>query len=829
VLLIIDGLSLRLQAVPLDSRLNENERRAQQKETLQVVDMLQGMHYLEKPFRDFSVRELVERFTDDLDPSRDLFLAGDVEFIARRFDRSMKPVYLFKGDLHPAFEIYEQYLKRVGDWQNWEEQRLTQPFSFTKDEFVETDRRKAPRPSTPEQQQAFWEASLRYRVMEEILAGRSMEQAIDKVREKCRVYLRRVQGADIQSVRERFLNSLLGLFDPHSGYFSRDSAEAFEIEMSGILVGVGLDVRQKEERFLVQTVHEGGPADLSGSVLPGDELLAVAEKDGQTVPLKGRAMRDLAKLISGKAGSELVLTLRSGKEGPERKLSLVRGPVNLGMKRARGRLARLAWQGREYRLGLIRIPSFYAETAQKGTSMSADVRELLDSFAQEGVEGIVIDLRDNGGGLIAEAVSLAGLFLGKADVVMSKGLNREVKIFRDEDGTFAYTGPLVVLDNERSASASELFTGAMKCYRRALVVGDAHSFGKGSVQGFVDLRKAYGGQLGALQENWGMLRVTQELYFLPDGSSPQLQGIASDVVLPFFPHPGLTLERDMPKVLPPQNIAASLSGSEAVQGAAALDPELKARLLAQAAERLRTLPEFDYLRRASAWYSTVISDAHQLSLLLGKARQREEANDTAWVSFASEYRALRSKLAFASTEVDIPAVKESHSAHQQALRRRLLPDGAPCLNRFHEGILYFEESPGGRIRELQLGEIDFTASLSKAEEFVGLWTDTLGQKTDAAVMTALLKELSRPDRVWNDEPEYAGIFEKYTTEKASAAALSKLMDLFLTQAARNDFDSRTGTRYFDMSMLESLRCCCDWSAALPASSTPRVLFPAQSQ
>ncbi len=804
-------------AIPLDATLRADERRSLQREALLVIELLQGLHYSDRPFRDLNSHELLDRYLENLDSDHLMFTAPDVEFIHHRFDRDLKPVYLFKGDLHPAFEIYDLFAARALARCGWIDQRMQRPLDLTEDVRAVVDRRKAAWPSADDTADALWDQWLRLEVIDEMLDGRDQSAAVADVRRLNEEFRRQIEEMDPLAVREQFLNSLLEFFDPHSGYFSRDSALQFNAMMSGAVVGIGVDLRSLHGRFVVETVQPGGPADRSGRINPGDEIVSVAEAGGNAVEVSGRRLRELAPLMSGAPGSKVTLAFKPQGAGKPAEITLERARVEIARDHAWGAVATLPGGDRPVAVGLLTLPAFYGASGDgsPAASVSANVRELIAQFSARGVEAVAIDLRDNGGGLLDEAVKLAGLFIRKGSVMLVRGLDGNVVEHRDDDPSVAFAGPLVILTSRSSASASEGFAGALQCYHRAVIAGPESTFGKGTAQDIIDLRKLDLGTPAPRQEGWGALRVTRQYFFLPDGGTPQQKGIASDIVLPshYSPEP---MEKDLPHALPGEVIAAHPQ-ADAVQGIAVVTDDVLGRLRAASSARIRDLPEFALQKRAiefrRAWWTR-----RELSLLLDVRRRERAGEDQTRAALRKERQELEAQLACPTSSIDLAVVAENDRIHQAALRARTLPDGSSCVNHFFWNVFYYELSPGGRIREVGVNSLDFDALAADPGSLAAAWKRATSLPLADGQVAAILADLRRRSRTPDEATDIPAIFRQQTGPEIAALVLAAGMDAFFKKAIELDGEVLREHPGLDVSLRESLRIAADWARLLPAKS-----------
>ena len=792
-----------------------------QQEALTIIELLQEHHYASRPFHELDAPEFLDRYLLRLDPERLVLTAGDVAFLHRRFDRNLKTVYLFAGDVHPAFEIYDLFASRALARSEWVQARLQQPFALNQPGSLALDREAAPWPADPAAADVLAEQWLQARLVGEIVKGRTFEKALGRERAHWTQYRERIFGMDPLVVREQFLTCLLEFFDPHSGYFSRAEADEFDIKMAGTVAGIGLDLQAANGRFLVAATQPGSPSDLSGALHPGDEIVAAAEGDAPPRPLAGLRLRDAVRIIRGQPDTRLTLLVRAaGPTGEPRPVPLTRARVGLSTDHARGFLVRVPTTNGPMAIGVIDLPAFYGSRTQETVtiSMADEIRELLLRFAEKGAQGLVIDLRDNGGGLILEAGRLGGLFLQGGPLAFTQGLGTKPEILHDDDPTAAFAGPLVVLTSPRSASASELFSGTMQCYRRALIVGSATTFGKGTVQTYVDFRTLAGSP--DLKRAGGIARITSQLYYLPDGRSPQRTGVVSDIVLPSFQPAQMRTEGQLPHALP----AAAIPPPEAIPAPpptlASLTPELLLKLQARTRERLAHLPEFALHQRRLEFLHEIY-DVKEVSLPLDLRQQQQTAQDERSNTLREERQRLGEQLAFDYERVDIATVAAAEAEHQKALRLRRREDDSSCANQFDRGLFYGATEPSGPIRDIAITALDLDACRAAAPQLAAAWTKATEHPIAVEHVRAILADLESQRENPDPALDTAALFRRHLGAPLDEGALGRGLSAFFRCAVELQPHLLHDMAPLDVALRESLRLAADWALAEPLPSTPR--------
>ncbi len=505
----------------------------QARSTALISELVSNYHYSRPSFDDSLSSSMLDRYIESLDPNKHFFLAEDISTFEQyryRLDNA------FKGaDSTPAFEIFNIYKLRLAQRIKHALQLLEEDHYFSVDEKYFINYEDEPWLSTNNELDELWRKRVKNDILNLKLAGKVHDEITDTLRKRYERLLRRTRQQTVNDVFQVFVNAYTNSIDPHTTYFSPHNSENFNINMRLSLEGIGAALRSKNEYTLVQKVIPGGPADLSGQLKPRDRIIGVAQDQGEMLDIIGWRLQDVVEKIRGPKNSVvrlLLLPSSSGLDGPTKEITLVRDKIKLEEQAAKASVVDLEDGVFKTRIGIIDIPTFYLdfEARSRGDenfkSTTRDVRRLIRDLQGQGVEGIVIDLRDNGGGSLSEATELTGLFIPEGPVVQVRGTSGDIDINEDPDPGLAYNGPLGVLVNRNSASASEIFAGAIQDYGRGLVIGEP-TFGKGTVQTLIDLNRFSRGK-----ENLGQLKVTIAQFFRVNGDSTQHRGVRPDIVYP---------------------------------------------------------------------------------------------------------------------------------------------------------------------------------------------------------------------------------------------------------------------------------------------------------
>lgn len=520
-------LSVSLPVLALAPEQPLGYDRLQSLTTLDIIERLGRHHYARVPVDDTLSGRLLDNYLDNLDSSHSVFLKSDVaefEPLRHRLDDA-----LLSGDLDAGFLIYRRYRERLEARLSGIDARLPQlleSMDFSKDEVMVIDRSKLDWPADQAAADVVWNQQLKASVLSLKLAGKPMPEITKLLGKRYKDQLRRVRQVNSEDVYQLYMNSFTELFDPHTNYLSPRSSENFNMNMRLSLEGIGAVLQADEEFTQVARLVPAGPAAKQGQLRTSDRIVAVGQGDAEPVDVVGWRLDDVVDLIRGPKGSTVRLEVMRGSGAAEQRLSIsiVREQVKLEEQAAKSEVLELEIGGAKRKIGIIDVPVFYAdfEAMQRGDpdfrSTTRDVARLLAGLQQKGVEGVIIDLRDNGGGSLEEANQLTGLFIESGPTVQIRHSNARIERkqkFRDD---YYYPGPLLVLINRLSASASEIFAGAIQDYGRGLVVG-TQSFGKGTVQSLSEL-------------NHGQLKLTESKFYRISGESTQHRGVVPDIEFP---------------------------------------------------------------------------------------------------------------------------------------------------------------------------------------------------------------------------------------------------------------------------------------------------------
>lgn len=517
--------------------------------SVKIIEYLRLGHYQHLEMDDQLSSKMLDEYLMYLDKSRSHFTRGDIqefEVYRHRLDDDLK-----NGNLDAAYAIFNRYTRRMEEQVNYVLARLDKGLSsleFDKFESMEVDRENAPWPADTKELEDLWRKQLKNAILLLRLSDKPDAEIVDKLKSRYQNQIKQLQQFKSNDVFQIYMNTFTGLYDPHTQYFSPRTSENFNINMKLSLEGIGAVLQNEDEYTKVLRLVPAGPADNGGQLKPTDLIIGVGQgENGKIIDVVGWRLDDVVDLIRGPKGSVVRLEIIPGGNTKANRaakiINITRDTVRLEEQSAKKDIVEFNAGGKKpLKIGIIDIPAFYMDyrAQQAGDpnykSTTRDVRKLLDELNKEGIDGLVVDLRNNGGGSLSEAITLTGLFIETGPTVQIRNTNGSIRILEDRDPTYAYSGPLVILVNRLSASASEIFAGAIQDYQRGVVIG-SQTFGKGTVQSLQPLDQ-------------GQLKLTQSKFYRISGGSTQSRGVVPDIVLPSLFDNTEIGESTMPNALP---------------------------------------------------------------------------------------------------------------------------------------------------------------------------------------------------------------------------------------------------------------------------------------
>ncbi|MEX5506087.1 carboxy terminal-processing peptidase [Pseudomonas putida] len=555
--------------------------------SLNVVELLKRHHYSKPPLDDARSLIIYDSYIKLLDPARSYFTAADIA----EFDKwkTQFDDFLKSGNLDPGFTIYKRYLDRVKqrlDFALAELNKGVDKIDFTTKETLLIDRKDAPWMKDQAELDDLWRKRVKDEVLRQKIAGKEPKQIQETLTKRYKNQLSRLDQTRAEDIFQAYINTFAQSYDPHTNYLSPDNAENFDINMSLSLEGIGAVLQSDNDQVKIVRLVPAGPAAKTKQVAPADKIIGVAQGNKEMVDVVGWRLDEVVKLIRGPKGSVVRLEVIPASNAPSDQtskiVSITREAVKLEEQAAKKSVLKLKQDGRDYKLGIIEIPAFYLDFKAyragdpEYKSTTRDVKKLLTELQKEKVDGVVIDLRNNGGGSLQEATELTSLFIEKGPTVLVRNSDGRVDVLEDENPGAFYKGPLALLVNRLSASASEIFAGAMQDYHRALIIG-GQTFGKGTVQTIQPL-------------NHGELKLTLAKFYRVSGQSTQHQGVLPDIDYPSIIDTKEIGESALPEAMPWDTIRP------VVKPAADPFKPYLAQLKAQHEARSDKDAEFTYIR-----------------------------------------------------------------------------------------------------------------------------------------------------------------------------------------------------------------------------------------
>ena len=601
-----------------------------------VANLIQNNHYSRTDFEDEVSEKFLESYLKFLDSNKLYFNKQDIDSFNKKYKTTLDD-YIFEGSIQPATDIYNLYFERVT--KRVEKIKATldsKEFKFDSDRTVEKRRKDSDWANDEKACDQLWENILEGQLLEEeirkrrqterakelgknledILGDESKESPKEKILKRYTRFMETLDKNDKEEACNFFLSTLSQVYDPHSEYFSQSELENFQVNMQNKLVGIGALLQMDDGAAKIQGLVVGGPADRGGELQIGDRIVGVSQgEDKEMVDILYMKLNRVVDMIRGQKNTTVILKVvpaDASDDSETKSISIVRDEVKLKDKAANAELIQIKDEnGENIKIGWINLYAFYADMQRGTVSCSFDVKRLLERLKKEKIESLVIDLRGNGGGSLEEAIRLTGLFIDGGPVVQAKNAKGRITNKKSKVPNALYDGPLVVLTDRSSASASEIFAAALQDYGRAIVVGDKSTFGKGTVQTVMPVKN----YMPAIfpkdtKDRAGAIKVTIQKFYRIAGGSTQLKGVVPDIILPSYRDALETGEESLPNALEHDSIDKMKYDSLDLQ-------ETRQQLLKLSQQRVKTDKEFNYIIEDNKRYKE-INDRNEVSLNIDK-------------------------------------------------------------------------------------------------------------------------------------------------------------------------------------------------------------------
>lgn len=635
----------------------------QSKTAIEIVNQLNQHHYRKQEFNDSLSSRFLDEYLETLDPSKNIFIAADLaEFDKYRksFDDDFKA-----GKLTNGFNIYQRFGERFTarltkviamlDDKNFE-------FTFDADESISTDRKKENWPQTPAEADKLWLQQIKASLLSSMLSGKTPEESRTTLRKRYATQLRYFKQQTSEEVFSVIMNSLTTLFDPHTNYLSPDNSQNFATSMTNKFEGIGAELKTDEDYTKVARLIPASPAEKQGQLKPNDKIVGVAQGEhGEFEDIIGWRLTDVVKKIKGDKGTIVRLeVIAADPTIVEHKIiAIKRDTIELEDQKAKKNILQIKNGAQTLKLGVIDIPVFYGNF-DPNASVGRDVYRLIQELRKENIDGLIIDLRNNGGGSLPEAATLTNLFIDPGPVVQirhGETINRDVRA----NIPAAYRDPIIVLINRFSASASEIFAGAIQDYGRGLVVGST-TWGKGSVQTYMPIEKGE-----------GHIKITQAKFYRVSGDSTQHRGVVPDITLPSVVNMQELGESSYDNALPWDQIRPA--PHDVYNNIASILPAL----LPAHNERVKADPEFVYVQQQAALYEE-LTNKKTASLKLVTRQQEQKIIEQRTLDTENQKRKAKGETPYANyADYKAKELKKEEDEAADTKKKELDPEKDPYL------------------------------------------------------------------------------------------------------------------------------------------------------
>ena len=501
---------LKLSDITIPTASEEN-----QLATKRATTRLTQSHYRKISLDDAFSEKIFDRYIKNIDFSHNTFLQSDVDELRQKYGTKLDD-QLNQGDLSAAFDIYDVMMKRRYERYAYALSLLDKEPNLNGQDQIEIDREKAAFPKNEEEANKLWEERVKNDIINLKLKDKKWSEIKTKLTKRYNLAIRRLTQTKADDILQTYLNAFAREIDPHTSYLAPRTAKSFNESMNLSLEGIGATLQSEDDETSIKSLVPGAPAEKSKKLHPGDKIIGVGQATGEIEDIVGWRLEDIVEKIKGKKGTKVRLEIEPSKGGKSRIITLVRDKVRIEDQAAKLTMNKIDGKN----IAVIKIPGFYI-------GLTSDVKKLLTNIENQKADALIVDLRENGGGALTEAVALSGLFITDGPVVQVRDAYQRIRVHEDDDSAQQYKGPLLVMINRYSASASEIFAAAMQDYNRGIIIGQ-NTFGKGTVQQSRSLNFTY----DLDQTPLGLLQYTIQKFYRINGGSTQLKGVAADINFP---------------------------------------------------------------------------------------------------------------------------------------------------------------------------------------------------------------------------------------------------------------------------------------------------------
>ena len=631
-----------------------------QQETKWLVQALQQAHFNKVSVKELNPIDFTTSYLEKLDKQKLYFIKSEADTFKNKYSSTLI-TFFDQGNLFPGFEIYNFYKNKSINRLNWVIDFLDNDFSFESNKTYNVDREDQDWEVTEKDLDTTWKKLIEFEILSEILSSLETNSTkfklnkelrtnstIDskvKVRKRYERWKKSILEFEPTDVQELYLTTLTQMFDPHTTFMNIKEKEKFDQTMNNELVGIGAVLTDDDGYCTITELLPGGPAESSRDLNPKDKIIKVAQAEGEFVNVVDMKLSKIVELIKGPKDTLVRLEIQPVNDPSSSKVvRIIRDKIKLTSNLASASVHKVTIEKLERKVGVIELRSFYGSSGN-GPKATDDVEELIKKLKTESAEGIILDLRRNGGGYLSEAVNLAGLFISRGPIVQVKSTDGKIRKKFDFNPKLAWDGPLIVLVSRYSASASEIVAGALQNHKRAIIVGDKTTHGKGTVQSLIQMNLPF--NFNAPQGKKSAAKITIQKYYLPSGQSTQIQGVESDISMPtintFLP----IGESDLDNALPCDHIAPVNFRRPANEFVFNLEDLTK--LENYSLKRQQLLPEFLYLNKNVDWYKNKREET-TLSLNLKKRLAKKIEDQSFNKSMTKEFDTI-SEIAYSKKEI----------------------------------------------------------------------------------------------------------------------------------------------------------------------------------
>ena len=662
-----------------------------------LAEALHRAHYSKVSVEKVDRKEFLETYMNRLDRQRLYFLESDHEGYLKTFLPTIG-TYLEQGNLFPGFRIYNDYKAKALVRLAWVIARLQKDFDLNADATFVPDRKKIPWAKDEKEADEIWEKRLTYEMLAEVLTQIDLggdenstevenktllpeaeklaeftKEARDRITKRYERWDKNIREFEASDVQEMYLTTLSQMFDPHTTFLNIKERDRFNQSMHNTFVGIGAVLTDEDGFCTIKELLPGGPAEACRELEPEDVILKVAQGDGDFVEVVNMKLSKIVELIKGPKATVVRLFVKPGKNPSDRNtVRITRDRIKLTANLASATIHEVpAPEGdRTFPIGVIELPSFYgAAPGEAKAKATDDLEELIGKLKDLGAEGMVLDLRRNGGGFLSEAVSLAGLFISRGPVVQVKSTDGKIRKKFDFNPKMAWEGPLALLVSRYSASASEIVAGALQNHKRALIIGDKATHGKGTVQSMIEMNAPYLYTLKS--DKRSAAKITIQKYYLPSGTSTQNVGVVADVPMPSINEFLPIGEADLPHAMKWDEIPGVNYRRPAEEFR--IRPEGSKQLLETSLKRQREKEEFIYLRKNVDWYK-VKRDQKEFSLNLAKRLEQKTKDEDFTKELNEEMKELAAK-SFPARQVRLDVVRSQDRRSREVRGEKVEEEG----------------------------------------------------------------------------------------------------------------------------------------------------------